>query len=62
MANRQAKSGGARKIGRNEVKCALYRARGTRFKNKLARVLRSNGKAAADAYRLAHVRGQRVTV
>lgn len=60
MANRQAKSGGARKIGTNKEKCARYRSRGTRFKNKLTRVLKSNGKAAADAYRRGHLKGDRV--
>jgi len=62
MPNKQAKSGGARKIGRNKPKCARYRSRDTRYRNKYARVLKSNGAKAADAYRLAHVRGVRVAV
>ena len=62
MADKQAKSGGAKKIGRNKVKCARYRSRDTRFKHKLARVLKSNGPEAANAYRSVHVRGERVAV
>ena len=62
MANKQAKSGGARKIGRNKVKCQRYRSRGTRFTNKLARVRQSSGPKAASAYRRAHLRGERVAV
>ena len=47
---KQAKSGGARKIGRNKEKCARYRAMHTREMNKVRRVLRSNGWDAAQAY------------
>lgn len=39
-----------RKIGRNKVKCAQYRAARRRFKNKLRRVERCNGRAAAREY------------
>ena len=47
---KQAKSGGARKIGRNKEKCARYRAMHTREMNKVRRILRSNGWDAAQAY------------
>jgi len=47
---KQAKSGGARKIGRNKEKCARYRAMHTREMNKVRRVLRSNGWDAAQVY------------
>ena len=46
----QAKSGGAKKIGRNKEKCARYKAMHTREMNKVRRVLRSNGWDAAQAY------------
>ncbi|HLA88124.1 MAG TPA: hypothetical protein VJL10_08885 [Anaerolineales bacterium] len=46
----QAKSGGAKKIGRNKEKCARYRAMHTREMNKVRRILRSNGWDAAQAY------------
>ena len=59
---KQGKSGGARKIGRNKVKCARYQSRDTRFRHKLARILKSNGKEAARIYRLGHARGLRVAV
>lgn len=59
---KQGKSGGARKIGNNKVKCARYRSRDTRFWHKLARIRQSNGKAAANVYRLAHLRGKRAAV
>ena len=58
----QSKSGGAKKYGRNLAKCKRYRQRDTRYKHKLARVLQSNGPAAANAYKLAHVRGLRAAV
>ena len=58
----QQKSGGSKKHGRNLVKCKRYRARGTRLKNKLARILRSNGLEAARKYRLAYARGERARV
>jgi len=46
----QAKSGGAKKIGRSKEKCAHYRAMHAREMNKVRRVLRSNGWDAAQAY------------
>lgn len=54
MANKgsQKKSGGMKKCGRNAEKCARYRALHVREKNKLRRVLRSNGTLAAQAYAL----------
>lgn len=51
MAKKQTKSGGAAKYGRNKVKCKAYRDGRRRFKNKLRRVLRSNGPEAAARYR-----------
>ena len=54
----QAKSGGAKKVGRNLAKCARYRSRGRRYLHKMARILQSNGPAAAETYRLAHLRGR----
>ncbi len=47
----QKKSGGGAKIGKNKDKCAAYRKEHRRFKNKLRRVLKSNGPAAAEQYR-----------
>ena len=62
MPNQQAKSGGNKKIGRNLAKCKRYRTRDTRYKHKLARIQRSNGPAAANAYKLAHIKGLRAAV
>jgi len=50
MAKPEKKSGGAKKYGRNEDKCKKYRASKNREKNKLKRVLQSNGIQAAEAY------------
>ena len=50
MAEQQKKSGGAKKYGRSEEKCKKYRANKTREKNKLKRVLQSNGITAANEY------------
>lgn len=50
MAEQQKKSGGAKKYGRSEEKCKKYRANKTREKNKLKRILQSNGLQAAEAY------------
>jgi len=58
----QAKSGGAKKVGRNLEKCKRYRSRDARYKHKLARILQSNGAKAADDYRLAHIKGLRAAV
>lgn len=46
----QAKHGGARKIGRSKTKCEQYRNAHTRERNKIKRVLQSNGYDAALAY------------
>lgn len=46
----QKKSGGAKKYGRSEERCKKYRILKTREKNKLKRVLQSNGVKAAEAY------------
>jgi hypothetical protein len=62
MPGSQAKSGGNKKHGRNLAKCARYRERDRRFKNKMRRILRSNGPAAANKYKLAHLRGERASV
>lgn len=43
----QRKSGGMRKYGRNEAKCRRYKEHQTREKNKVKRVLCSNGTEAA---------------
>ena len=51
----KVKSGGNKKMGRNSIKCKQYRALGTREKNKLKRVLKSNGEAAAIKYAKQHV-------
>jgi hypothetical protein len=37
----QRKSGGAKKYGRNRVKCQRYRAAGTREKNKARRIAKA---------------------
>jgi hypothetical protein len=42
--------GGERKHGRNKVKCERYRMLKVREKNKVKRVLRSEGMEAALAY------------
>lgn len=46
----QRKSGGMRKYGRSLDKCAHYKAMHTREKNKIRRILRSNGSAEAQKY------------
>jgi hypothetical protein len=46
----QSKHGGAKKYGRNKVKCANYRSAMTAEHHKAKRVLQSNGKAAYIAY------------
>jgi len=43
----QRSSGGARKIGRNKVKCERYRARMTRYQNKLKKWIKHNIKRTA---------------
>jgi hypothetical protein len=50
MADKQRKSGGDRKHGRNDAKCNSYRVEKTREKNKLKRVLKSSGIEAATKY------------
>lgn len=39
-ANKNQTKGGGRKIGRNKVECARYRAQGRREKNKVRRLAR----------------------
>lgn len=48
------KSGGNRKHGRNTDKCKGYRSRKVRERNKIKRILRSNGIDAAQAYAKKH--------
>ena len=51
------KAGGGkknRKLGRDKLRCNLYRVRHTREKNKLRRVLQSSGLSAAHAYASQH--------
>ena len=50
MAEKQKKSGGGRKIGRNTDKAKLYRTGKTKVRNKLKRILQSNGVEAATKY------------
>lgn len=50
MQVQKAKSGGAKKIGRNKERCAKYRMFKTREKNKTRRMLRSSGLLAAESY------------
>lgn len=45
---------GSRKIGRSKDKCAKYAAMHTREKNKVRRVLKSNGRAEAEKWAIAH--------
>lgn len=44
MAASQAKSGGNRKIGRDLEKCALYRIRQIRYKNKVRKARKRYGR------------------
>lgn len=48
--SQKAKSGGARKIGRDRFKCERYRNANTRERNKLKRIRQSNGIEAARQY------------
>lgn len=38
MAQKQKKSGGNKKIGRNKIKCALYKSLKKREKNKIKKI------------------------
>ena len=62
MPEKQSKSGGARKYTRNKIKCAAYTNRDRRHKNKMRRILQSNGEKAASRYHIEHLRGKRVQV
>jgi hypothetical protein len=53
-AQTHKKSGGARKYGRNSVKCQRYRDRKSRERNKLRRILKSNGLKSAQHYAKIH--------
>ena len=50
----KSKSGGGQKIGRNKDKCARYSKEHRRFKNKIKRVMKSNGPEAARKYEIAY--------
>jgi hypothetical protein len=50
MAEKQQEKKKSEKEGRNDTKCKRYRANKTREKNKLKRVLQSEGLEAAKAY------------
>ena len=54
MPSQEKKSGGSKKYGRNLEWCKMYRAHKTREKNKIKRVLQSNGYVAAVAYGSLH--------
>ena len=45
------KKGSSRKIGNRKDHCKRYRDHGTLLKNKIKRILRSNGMTAASSYR-----------
>jgi hypothetical protein len=49
----QRKKGGARKIGRDVDKCKLYKAYGTRDKNKARKARKESTKAAKFARKVA---------
>jgi hypothetical protein len=49
MADQNEKKG-CKKAGRSTDKCKSYRLRQTRERNKLKRILQSNGPVAAEAY------------
>lgn len=49
MESKKGKKG-SRKYGRNEKKCAAYKSANRRERNKLKRILKSNGEEAAVAY------------
>ena len=42
MSKSQRKSGGAKKIGHNKLKCQRYRERMIRYQNKLKRWIKTN--------------------
>ncbi len=48
MNRPQGKKGGARKIGRNKVSCARYRAEGRRLKNKKLKAIRHSKRHPND--------------
>lgn len=54
MADQSTSGKKGRKIGRNKKKCEQYRAHNTRAKNKIKRVLQSNGLAYAIVYAREH--------
>lgn len=58
MATSSGGKKGSRKIGRDKVKCALYRSHKTREKNKIKRILRAHGNKGYDiAYAYADKHG-----
>lgn len=50
MSKAQGGKGSRRKIGRNKAKCGYYQNDKTREKNKLKRILASNGPDEANKY------------
>jgi len=54
MAKKEKKSGGSKKYGRNEAKCKAYRASKNREKNKIKRILQSEGLKAAELFAEKH--------
>lgn len=52
MIKSQVKRGGMRKHGRNTEKCKRYRNAKTRERNKLKRIVKSNGCKEAKKYSL----------
>lgn len=57
MGTQKRKSGGAKKIGRNEAKCKAYKAAGTREKNKARKARKEAKKTAKFAARKARRNG-----
>ena len=51
MASQKQTGKGTKKYGRNEKKCASYKAAHRREKNKLKKILQSNGEVAAKEYK-----------
>lgn len=54
MAGEQKKNGGNKRIGRDKVKCNIYRLHQTREKHKIIKIARSNGLEAALKYAKEH--------
>jgi hypothetical protein len=50
-AQQNAPKGSSRKVGRNKIKCKIYREHGIRLKRKIKHILHSNGVKAVESYR-----------